>query len=577
MNGFVKYLNSMNSAKSESKNSLAESQLMTEYYSRIEVKREISKAITSYLKDGEENEAIILTGHAGDGKTSILVQVLEDFGYFEEGKKPLKISEEFNNLYYVKDMSELSIEEQRELLLKFLECKSEGESALIVSNTGPIINTFKDLFDGEISKEDMEKKILNGIDNVISDKIIIQTEKKEYSFRMVNIANIDNSYMIEQILIKVLDKDMWEECFTCDSCSKCPILNNFKMVSENLNDVADKIGKLYFWLSEKGSRLTIRQMLAHITFSLTSNLDCEKICDFSDNENSFNKYSFVNGFFGEYSNRELKANALNIKTIKELNALELDKISFGNFDDDLYIKENLDVFPKNIRDRIDSVIKSSGVGIADNSLQAANVRSEIRRYFILFANNSEKRVSIDNAIVSESFMDYYRAVTDAEEFSKAMMRRINKVVFIALYRYFIGVYPMKDEEYLYVTLRKDFNVVQNTQMLIARVPRDDIKVVREEVQGKVEPEKVKYKMVLKIGNKGSFNMTSEFLEYMFKFYEGDVFTSLQPSFSYGISKLKTQIMREYKVDENRLILILIQNDKVNKMRIQIVEDGIFVD
>lgn len=577
MNGFVKYLNSMNSAKSESKNALAESQLLEEYYSKIEVKRDISKKIIELLRS-DEKEAIILTGHAGDGKTSILIQVLEEYGYFSEGRKPLQVEEEFKNLYYIKDMSELSVEEQQKLLLKFLECKKQGKSSIIVSNTGPIINTFKKVFSNEYSAEEMEKIILEGIDNVISEKIYINTKSSDYSFKIVNIANINNSYMIEKVLYKVLKIDLWKPCSSCDSCDKCPIFNNYKMVSENLDLVADKIGKLYYWLSEKGTRLTLRQMLAHITFSLTSNLECDRISDFADNENSLNKYSFVNGFFGEYPDNELRSSALNIKTIKELDMFNIDRTSFGTLDDELFIKENFSVFPKSIKERIKKVITASGIGIADDTEQARELRSEIRRYFILFSKHVSNGLEIDNAIMSEPFMCYYRAVTNSPEYNKVMMRRLNKVVFIALYRYFIGVYPMKDEENLYVTLRKDFNVIQNTQMLMARVPRNDIEVVREKIEKKVEPEKVQFKLVLKIGNKGSFDISSEFLEYMFKFYEGYVFTNLQPSFSYGISKLKTQILNEYREpDANGLTLILIQNNKVNKMKIDVDDEGLFVE
>lgn len=577
MNGFIKYLNSMNSAKSESMNALAESQLMSNYYSKIEVKRDISKKITEYLMNKDKHEAIILTGHAGDGKTSILVQVLDDFGYFENDKKPLKVEDEFDSLYYIKDMSELSLQEQKDLLLKFLKCKEVGKSAIIVSNTGPIINTFKALCIDDVSKEEMEKKILKGIDNTISDKIVVSSGVNEYTFRMVNLANIDNSYMIEQILRKLLDKTLWEDCFNCESKAKCPIYNNYCDLEKNFLQVAEQIGKIYFWLSERGSRLTIRQMLAHFTFSLTSNLECENIYEFADHISILKKYSFVNGFFGVYGDTKLEASALNIKTIKELKIMGLDKMSFGKYDDEIFIKENFNIFHNSIQSKIRGIVEYSSENISADSILATNLRSEMRRYLMLFSTSNDSRADLDNVMFGEAFMDYYRAVTDSKEFSKASLRKINKIIFIALYRYFVGVYPMNDEEYLYITLRKDFNLVQNTQMLIARVPKDHIRAVLETVSDQVEPEKVKLRLVLKIGNSGRFLISAEFLEYMFKFNDGAVFTNLQPSFSYGISKLKTQILKEYKVDDDKLTLIVIQNDKVNKMVIEIVDNEIIVD
>ncbi len=581
MNEFINYLNTMHNAKSDSKNTLAESQLMSDYYSRIEVKRDISKKISSYLKNDKGNhEAIILTGHAGDGKTSILVQVLEDFGYFDQGMRPLEVSDDFNDLFYIKDMSELSNEAQRELLLKFLQCRENGKSAIIVSNTGPIINTFKELFKKDISAIDIEKKILSGIESVDSEPIVVNSNSKVYEFRMINIANIENSYIVEKILPKVLSTDLWEDCFICNHREKCPIYNNYKMITEKPILMAKRISLIYYWLSEKGSRLTIRQMLAHITFSITANLNCKNIQDFSGSDSLLNKYSFANGFFGSFRDQKnLNFDAMNIKPIRELNNLSMDKKSLGKFDDELFVREDYDIFPNLVKERVSSLVQRSGVGISENLPLASNLRNEIRRYFILFAYSPEDQHLIENSIISEPFMDYYRAVTNDDYFSKKEKRRIEKIIFEALFRFFVGVYPTKDEESLYITLRKDFNEVQNTQMLIAKVPRHDIKVVIEKDNHKYEPGRIINKMYLKIGKNVKFPITSEFMVYMFKFFEGYVFTNLDPSFSHGVSKLKTQILEEYQVHDNEaMTLLLITGERICKMNIQVdeIEGKLFV-
>ena len=85
-NEFVNYLNSMNNASSSNINSLAESQVLSNYYHEIQVTRNIGTYISEQIKQNR-NECFILTGHAGDGKTSILVQVLRELGLLEKGKK----------------------------------------------------------------------------------------------------------------------------------------------------------------------------------------------------------------------------------------------------------------------------------------------------------------------------------------------------------------------------------------------------------------------------------------------------------------------------------------------------------
>ena len=116
-NDFIEYLNSMNNANSCNKNALAESQVLDDYYDDIKITRKLGDILYEKLFNSNPI-GVILTGHAGDGKTSILIQILEKIGYFSKGKKPLKESELYNEkLFYVKDMSELNEENQIQVLL----------------------------------------------------------------------------------------------------------------------------------------------------------------------------------------------------------------------------------------------------------------------------------------------------------------------------------------------------------------------------------------------------------------------------------------------------------------------------
>ena len=119
-NSFVSYLNSMNNAGSDTAAALAESQVLNEYYSRIKIERKLGRYISDRIRSGEKN-VFILTGHAGDGKTSILVQVLSDLGMLAP-KEKIEVEKDYDKdgikLYSVKDMSELSSDEQLRFLSK---------------------------------------------------------------------------------------------------------------------------------------------------------------------------------------------------------------------------------------------------------------------------------------------------------------------------------------------------------------------------------------------------------------------------------------------------------------------------
>ncbi|MBW9234451.1 hypothetical protein JQK62_19740, partial [Leptospira santarosai] len=60
-------------------------------------------------------------------------------------------------------MSELSVEQQVDYLKKGLDVKNQGGSSIIVSNTGPIIDAFKEL---------ERRTYLNEDKNVIDSKLI---------------------------------------------------------------------------------------------------------------------------------------------------------------------------------------------------------------------------------------------------------------------------------------------------------------------------------------------------------------------------------------------------------------------
>ena len=148
MNEFINYLNSTNNVGGNSTGSLAESQVKSTYYDFVKVDRKLGTYITNCVGSGD-HKAFILTGHAGDGKTSILVQVLKALGYLQSGAD-LSIEEEFDNFLYVKDMSEIAAERQVEALKKALHAPHDGKTSLLISNTGPLLKTFEALVKEQI-------------------------------------------------------------------------------------------------------------------------------------------------------------------------------------------------------------------------------------------------------------------------------------------------------------------------------------------------------------------------------------------------------------------------------------------
>lgn len=206
MNEFINYLNSTNNVGGNSTGSLAESQVKSSFYDSIKVDRKLGTYITDCVTSGN-HQAFILTGHAGDGKTSILVQVLKTLGYLQPGAG-LRVEEEFANFLYIKDMSEIAAEKQANALRMALAVPQGRRTSLLISNTGPLLKTFETLVkeQKEASGEDftdedrmeLQSTLLTQLDSNDDNAI----EVGGYPFILVNIARVDNVPFAAKILKK---------------------------------------------------------------------------------------------------------------------------------------------------------------------------------------------------------------------------------------------------------------------------------------------------------------------------------------------------------------------------------------
>jgi len=147
-NGYIAYLNSLHSLSANSANALAESQATNRYFAELYQAFPIVDQMLSALQDGER--VVVLTGHAGDGKSTIALDVLKrlkNLSPNEPLNEMLKEREEisgspFGSVTIVKDMSELSAQTR----LQWLQEAFAGTGSwLLVSNSGPLLDTLAKL------------------------------------------------------------------------------------------------------------------------------------------------------------------------------------------------------------------------------------------------------------------------------------------------------------------------------------------------------------------------------------------------------------------------------------------------
>ena len=583
---FVEYLNSMNNASSSNINSLAESQVLNKYYHAIQVERNLGKYIANEIRE-KKQECFILTGHAGDGKTSLLVQVLRELNLLEEGKKLQEYDEIITDhfkLIYVKDMSELNKEDQIKYLKKSIEAPKDGKSSILITNTGPLITSFKSLFNNNTE-----------IENILLDQLDLNynqyTEIEDYKFKLINIARVDNVGFSRDILKNLTDNTLWQNCDECTSNSVCHIYSNYKSVRDNFDRVVSFIEAYYRYLYENDKRVTIRQILSQISFAFTGNMNCKDIIIQKSNTIKF-KYNFANLFFGYEGRNELES-ANQIKAIKELKLLNIDSKSLVE-DYNMVVRNDFTCFKEDIRaiiktewERFSKEYRVSNGEFNDrflinNNEEYISMRKALRRFYIMYSNADD--IDDVNSVISQVFGSIFPTYINGlfNKYSKKENRDLKNLVFRALYINNVGVQP-KGKEDLYLTLKRNDGNFQNVFLEIGRVRLKDIEIVQETITNEFDDIGYKNNLYIELASdkNSRFLLTLPLLNYFKSISDGAIVTSVNPILGHGIARLNAMLLEKFNIDneieENEFRLIVNTASKTIDIKATIEDNMLYIE
>jgi hypothetical protein len=305
-----------------------------------------------------------------------------------------------------------------------------------------------------------------------------------YEFMMVNIARVDNVPFARAFLQRILAEELWSDCAACPSAEECPVKNNRDSVQTQFGRVADFVESYYRYLYESDERLTIRQIQAHLCYSITGGLDCEK----------FNKrkvaplfrYNFANLFFG-FLGCEANPEALRMKAIRQLRNLNLDARSLHE-DYDLFVKQRFDAFPSPVRRVLEDSIRreyqklnrayspedqKSGAGV--------EIRKAMRRFFLMYSIQDPSEPGGFAELLDQVFgLGYsdYRRLTEKAELRDAEKRSVRDTIFDALYLANTGFLP-DGETKLPLTLHRDDGTFQSVMLVLGEVDKNKLGIIQK--------------------------------------------------------------------------------------------------
>ena len=320
-NSFVSYLNTLQGIDANNLGALAEFQARNPLFEEIRVDHELTPVIRdTLLGNGREPCNVILTGHAGDGKTTLALEVVRSLDANATFDRRTEITSNGVRIVVVKDLSEWSEPERNVLLDEWLRA-DPSVRYLIVSNTGALLSVFCDRC-GSAGKDrvSVENELLEAFDSEREGSFGFGPAR----FSVHNLARRNNIGLAMKLLGKMVSSPKWEDCRRCPNAGTCPVFANREILFRNQNVAFERISWLYERAHAYGDRLTMRQLGAHFAFFLTGGLDCRAAG--SRTGAAADGIRFFNLFWGDDGEKDSHGAAHQLRAVALMNEQEFNTV-----------------------------------------------------------------------------------------------------------------------------------------------------------------------------------------------------------------------------------------------------------
>ena len=549
---YIAYLNSLHNYNAQNPNAYGEKNIESPFFHDVMVRVGLCDFICDcFAKD--EPHSIILTGHAGDGKTSIMYQVLEDLDMdFSAAEKVFDISfPGTEKCRCIKDFSEISDDLKASVLSEALNMPKSGNYTFMVANTGPLINTFGELFAAE-EKEEAKIKLIDAMDKNTGNIVDIMG----YKIRVINVASIDNTYFASEFLNNITQEKLWSKCGECDKCQNCYIYRNRNLIIQNKKRVNEFITMHYIWLTEHGRRLTIRSMTEQLAYMITGGSDCSSIVSAKPY-----KYLFSNLFFG-YVGTVRDDAALKIVAVNEANSCGYDYKRLRS-DEALLVNGNYSsLFGKDVA----HIISMAEIENAYVSGWAEFLR---RTYLMLNIVTDEKVVMND---WEDAFSKQFKRFCDLRDGASTPSKSDANLICDALSMIYIGT--TNSDQQIPLTLSRESGIAQNVQLITGSISTRNVRLVQRETKDSLFNKEKRNILKIEVNKRElDSEITLPLLDYFEELKNGVISTNVDPQLSHGVESLKAQLSNELDdEDDGSFEMIILRNNGNVPVRLEITEN-----
>lgn len=551
---YIEYINSLHNYNAQNPNSYGEKNVNNIFFKDVMVEVGLSKFILNALQNGVPH-VLVLTGHAGDGKTSIMYQVLAEMGSkFEPDDKISDYKLPSGKVCRcIKDFSEIADEEKKNVLSDALQMPDNGDFAFMVANTGPLINTFGQMFDSSEDRERAKIELIDSMDNNTGNISNI----KGYKICVINVAAVDNTYFATEFIGKLIQDKLWDNCSQCPKKDYCHINANRELIKNNFQRVSEFLNMHYIWLTEHGKRLTIRSMTEQLAYMITGGFNCNEVRKFEPY-----KYLFTNLFFG-YVGTIINPKAYNIIAVKESAHCGYDSKRLRS---DEYFVMNRD-FNKVYERRMAKIICD-----AEQKNAYVSGWTEFLRRAYLFTNIETDLEILDNNY-EDFFSKQFKRFLQLRNGESSPVRSDSNLVCDALSMIYVGT--TDNETMIPLTLSREYGITQNVQLITGTILTNNIKIVLRPTKDSLfNGGKTRNALKLEINKKElQSEITLPLLNYFEELKNGIISTNVDPQLSHGIESLKAEIAELMEEDDDTFEMIILRNNGAKPVRLGITDDG----
>ena len=566
---YSEYLSSLISTNIFNENAIAEAQAVNPLFGTIHTTHPLVHILDKELRQ-KTGKHVILTGHAGDGKTTIAVDIikqLRDLPLSAMLEKPLKRREEIeeHRLSIIKDFSEREGKADQTLIE---ELKAGQRRFMIISNTGTLLDFFKGNAQAwQINSVEAESRILTAISQ---KKGAAEVEFAGVEFIVYNLAYIDNLKLAENIFTRMLEPENWIGCGSCSRESFCPMKHNVELIRSAQEQVTHRLFLLYRRLYEYGTRLTIRQLTSHLAYIISSGINAANVHKKMSQMKS--EYLFFNRLFGD-DGKSPDVAASEMKAIVELKRQSLGTIFNSGIEMNLWLKPSVHgtirVLPE-VKELFSDMRKK---GMASLTVSGAGstpeqARRQLRRLLYFFVNDevADSQVMID-FLNSPNILYWQEWQQKGSVLEKAYRAKYTNMVFHVIQEHFTGVRMPEgmgtQDSRLYITLsRKQSEVRQSAQIVIAELDWSQSAILEldrssnaagaEYVELALKGQGVLKGVTLRLG--------LPFLDYVTQRHYGEIGNLLNAAYKERLEHFKLQVLKKTASLNDDMMLVRLRND-----------------